>query len=167
MTRRPSSQWSSSSSTALCPCLSCQCGFAVVMVVPQIAIVLQCRSSTARSKLESAKSGDITIEDDLKAWVAVFVQVDQATFFGLILISRFFSSSNGSLVFHGVCSFRAYQERPSRAFVSSDLLAELQFQLESTEASIHAKKRDELELGGGGGGRAVARPPWEMVAGKR
>ncbi|KAI6684637.1 hypothetical protein NL676_030550 [Syzygium grande] len=56
-----------------------------------------------KKNVDSAKSDDSTIEDDLKAWV---VQVDQATLFGLILISRFFSSSNGSLVFYGVCSFR-------------------------------------------------------------
>ncbi|KAF7847276.1 hypothetical protein BT93_L3130 [Corymbia citriodora subsp. variegata] len=46
-----------------------------------------------KKHVESAKSDDRTTEDDLKAWDAEFVKVDQATLFDLILVSRFVSSS--------------------------------------------------------------------------
>ncbi|XP_030464129.1 SKP1-like protein 1B [Syzygium oleosum] len=42
-----------------------------------------------KKHVESAKSEDRTTEDDLKAWDAEFVKVDQATLFDLILAANY------------------------------------------------------------------------------
>ncbi|KAF8011419.1 hypothetical protein BT93_J1895 [Corymbia citriodora subsp. variegata] len=42
-----------------------------------------------KKHVESAKSDDRTTEDDLKAWDAEFVKVDQATLFDLILAANY------------------------------------------------------------------------------